>query len=180
MKLANLMLNSPTKDFKYFLWGLAIAFAFDFSISISSHAETVPKPAVIERLGCPSDFNSLAHALALDLPDYLNRTYTRLGIKRLVTVASDPELQPLPVKKSDRTISNPDPSDPQQLFISVLNREIGKTQGEKQAYWLFIANTKKGWRLAMAFTRIGNAPSQDVSDGIIAISTKTWLRDRCS
>lgn len=174
------MLNSLPKNFNYFLSGLAIAFALDFSVFGSSHAETVPKPAVIERPGCPSDFNSLANALALDLPNYLNRTYTRLGIKRLITVASDPELQPLPVKKSDRAISNTDPSDPQQLFISVLTREIGKAQGEKQAYWLFIANTKKGWRLAMAFTRIGNAPSQDVSDGVIAISTKTWLRDRCS
>jgi len=162
------------------LWGLAIAVASSFPIS-GLRAETSPKiQPEIHHPTCPVDFTTLAEALALDLPNYLNRTYTRLGIKRIVTVASTPELQPLPIKTSDRPNQNLSQNpNPQQVFITVLAREIGKVQSDQQAYWLFIANTKNGWRLAMAFTRIGNAPPQDVSDGAISIATTTWLRDRC-
>ncbi len=137
---------------------------------------------------CPATFPELAEALTKDLPDYLNRTYSRLGIKQQVTVASFPNINPLPIstinKTSDSANFSPNLPAPRQLFVSILSRKIGQTKTQTQSYWLFISEikseTRKTWRLAIAFTRIGNSPLQDVSDGAIATATNTWLRDRCN
>jgi hypothetical protein len=39
--------------------------------------------------------------------------------------------------------------------------------------------TSNGWRLSMAFMRIGQAPPVDASDAAIADATNRWLRDYC-
>ena len=123
---------------------------------------------------CPADFPSLSKALAKDLPDYLNRTYSRLKINREVMTIAQPELEPLtlaPEQSSDRLI--------QQIFLSVLERQTGKVETYQRAYWLFLVPTNNGWRLSMAFMRIGQAPPVDVSDAAIADATNKWLRDYC-
>jgi hypothetical protein len=128
----------------------------------------------INRRTCPADFPSLSQALAKDLPDYLNRSYSRLKIKREIMAISQPELEPLPLapdQSSDRLT--------QQIFLSVLERQTGKTETAQRAYWLFLVPTNNGWRLAMAFMRIGQAPPVDVSDAAIAEATNKWLRDYC-
>lgn len=130
--------------------------------------------SLINQRTCPADFPSLSATLAKDLPDYLNRTYVRLRIKREIMTFSQPELEPLPIaadQDRDRL--------PQQVFLSMLERETGKTTTSQRAYWLFLVPTTKGWRLAMAFMRIGQAPPVDVSDAAIATATNTWLRDYC-
>ncbi len=136
---------------------------------MASHAETY-----INQRSCPADFPSLSKALAKDLPDYLNRTYNRLKIKREVMAISQPELEPLPLapdQSSDRLT--------QQIFLSVLERQTGKVETSQRAYWLFLVPTNNGWHLAMAFMRIGQAPPVDVSDAAIADATNKWLRDYC-
>jgi hypothetical protein len=128
----------------------------------------------INRRTCPADFTNLSQALAKDLPDYLNRSYSRLKIKREIMAISQPELEPLPLapdQSSDRLT--------QQIFLSVLERQTGKTETSQRAYWLFLVPTNNGWRLAMAFMRIGQAPPVDVSDAAIAEATNKWLRDYC-
>ena len=136
---------------------------------MASHAETY-----INQRACPADFPSLSKALAKDLPDYLNRSYSRLKIKREIMAIGQPELEPLPLapdQSSDRLT--------QQIFLSVLERQTGKVATSQRAYWLFLVPTNNGWRLAMAFMRIGQAPPVDVSDAAIADATNKWLRDYC-
>ncbi len=147
----------------------AIALTTCFYIPNSVKAETY-----INKRTCPTDFPSLSAALAKDLPDYLNRAYSRLRIKREVMTISQPELEPLPLapdQSRDRI--------PQQVFLSMLERQTGKTETSQRAYWLFVVPTSNGWRLAIAFMRIGQAPPVDVSDAAIADATNKWLRDYC-
>lgn len=128
----------------------------------------------INKRVCPADFPSLSKSLAKDLPDYLNRVYSRLKIKREVMTISQPELEPLPLapdQSRDRL--------PEQIFLSVLERQTGKVETSQRAYWLFVVPTSKGWRLDMAFMRIGQAPPVDVSDAAIANAANKWLRDYC-
>ncbi|MFM7603274.1 MAG: hypothetical protein ACKO7R_19075 [Pseudanabaena sp.] len=138
----------------------------------------IPTPAkaetYINNRTCPADFPSLSKALAKDLPDYLNRVYSRLRIKREVMTISQPELEPLPLapdQDRDRL--------PQQIFLSILERQTGKTETSQRAYWLFLVPTSNGWRLAIAFMRVGQAPPVDVSDAAIADAANKWLRDYC-
>lgn len=147
----------------------AIALTTCIYIPNSVKAETY-----INNRTCPADFPSLSAALAKDLPDYLNRVYSRLRIKREVMTISQPELEPLPLapdQARDRL--------PQQVFLSILERQTGKTETSQRAYWLFVVPTSNGWRLSMAFMRIGQAPPVDVSDAAIADATNKWLRDYC-
>jgi hypothetical protein len=147
----------------------AIALTTCIDIPNSVKAETY-----INKRTCPTDFPSLSAALAKDLPDYLNRVYSRLRIKREVMTISQPELEPLPLapdQARDRL--------PQQVFLSILERPTGKIETSQRAYWLFVIPTSNGWRLSMAFMRIGQAPPVDASDAAIADATNRWLRDYC-
>ncbi|CAN1209658.1 hypothetical protein TUMEXPCC7403_05500 [Tumidithrix helvetica PCC 7403] len=157
------------------LKSLAIAFSLGTGVGILS---ALP-PAIAQPVAkiCPSELKTLSEAIAKDLPSYLTRTYTRLGFKRQILTVSLPELEPLPLAK-DRIPSPQD--DPQQVFFSVLEKLAGKAETSQRAYWLFISTTKQGWRLSMAFTRIGNAPPEDVSDGAIANAVSTWLKEHCT
>jgi hypothetical protein len=135
---------------------------------------SVKAETYINNRTCPADFPSLSKSLAKDLPDYLNRVYSRLRIKREVMTISQPELEPLPLapdQAHDRL--------PQQIFLSILERQTGRVETSQRAYWLFVVPTSHGWRLAMAFMRIGQAPPVDVSDAAISDATNKWLRDYC-
>jgi hypothetical protein len=148
--------------------------------------------AYTTRHTCPADTKALSQQLVKDLYGYLTRTYTRLGFKTQVQIVANPELEPLPLAAGSRVgieqLKSPDVTNwrdieaetgVEQVFISLTTREAGQTETTEQAYWLFMTETSKGWRLAMVYTRVGNAPAYDVSDGAIADAVKTWLRDRC-
>lgn len=145
------------------------------AISTFTHLpNSVNAQTYINQRTCPADFPSLSKALAKDLPDYLNRAYSRLRINREVMTISQPELEPLPLaldQARDRL--------PQQIFLSVLERQTGKVETSQRAYWLFLVQTRNGWRLSMAFMRIGQAPPVDVSEAAIADASNKWLRDFC-
>ncbi len=148
--------------------------AIALSAVLSNIADAANSETYINNRVCPADFPSLSKALAKGLPDYLNRTYSRLRIKREIMTISQPELEPLPLapdQKPDRL--------PQQIFLSILERQTGKVDTSQRAYWLFVVPTSKGWRLDMAFMRIGQAPPVDVSDAAISDATNKWLRDYC-
>ncbi|WP_055076432.1 hypothetical protein [Pseudanabaena sp. 'Roaring Creek'] len=148
---------------------LTIAIAVFINIPKAVNAETY-----INNRTCPADFPSLSKALAKDLPDYLNRVYSRLRINREVMTVSQPELEPLPLapdQDRDRL--------PQQVFLSMLERQTGRSETSQRAYWLFVVPTAHGWRLAMAFMRVGQTPPVDVSDAAIADATNKWFRDYC-
>jgi hypothetical protein len=177
--------------------GLGVSLGISLSLQIGlatmpaiASADSPERPPnYINKRVCPSNFPDLSQAIAKDLQGYLTRTYTRLGFKSQVVAVGYPEVEPLPLAAGDLAIitnSVPDANkaiapadDPKQLFISLLERPAGKLDTTKKAYWLFLTNTRRGWRLAMAFTRIGNSPPQDVSDGAIAAAVRTWLRDYC-
>lgn len=135
--------------------------------------QTQPETYINQRQ-CPPDFPNLSQALAKGLPDYLNRSYQRLRLRREVIAISQPELEPLPIAPDQ-------PRDrlPQQVFLSVVEKETGKITQSQRAYWLFLVPTSRGWRFAMAFMRTGQAPPVDVSDAAIAEATNKWLRDYC-
>jgi hypothetical protein len=153
-----------------------------FAIAPLAEVQAEIKPQItptIER-SCPQKIESLADALAKEIPGYLNRTYSRLKFKTQVQSVGLPELQPLSLSAGSLSSKPPEANtDPQQIFLSVRDRNAGSTQSVDRAYWLFMTNTKRGWRLAMVFTRIEQAPPEDVSDGAIATSVRAWLRDRC-
>lgn len=120
---------------------------------------------------CPQDFAQLTQVLSRDLHHYLNRSYTQLGMGLQAQTVSFPELSPLPIQEVDPSVK--------QLFLTVNHRRSGELRVEPQTYWLFLVQTPKGWRLAMAFTRVAAAPPIDVSDGALATAVRTWLRDNC-
>lgn len=153
---------------------IAIAIALFAHIPNLFIIDRVEAEAYINNRTCPADVPSLSTALAKDLPDYLNRIYIRLRIRREVMAISQPELEPLPLAPDQ-------PRDrlPQQIFLSILERQTGQVKTSQRAYWLFLVPTTNGWRLAMAFMRIGQAPPVDVSDAAIADATNKWLRDYC-
>lgn len=121
---------------------------------------------------CPVDFKELTDTLSNDLHHYLNRSYTKFNIKTQAQVVSFPDREPLAIKEPDPTI--------RQAFLTITHRRSGKLETENQTYWLFLVETPQNWKLAMAFTRIGNAPPIDVSDGAVADAVRTWLRDKCT
>ena len=121
---------------------------------------------------CPPDFTSLTSALSQTLQPYLNRSYSKYGIKTHAQVVSFPDLNPLPIGEPDPTV--------RQLFLTITHRRSGQLTLDRQTYWLFIVETPQKWKLAMAFTRIGDAPPIDVSEGAVADAVRQWLRDRCS
>jgi hypothetical protein len=163
---------------------LGISLSISLSLQIAAAMPVIANtdrsersPNYINKRICPSNFTDLSTAISKDIQGYLTRTYTRLGFKSQVVMVGVPEVEPLPLVAGDPAIATAD--DPKQLFITLLERPAGKLDTTKKAYWLFLTNTRKGWRLAMAFTRINNSPPQDVSDGAIADAVRTWLRDYC-
>ncbi len=124
---------------------------------------------------CPDSFQDLADIFTQDLPDYLNRTYIRLGIDRHVLVAGIPETNSFPISSVNSSLTSPS-----QIFVSILSGKIGKPKDDSQPYWIFISKTSSGWRFVMAFTKIGSSVPVDVSDGAIANAAIILLKDICN
>jgi hypothetical protein len=141
------------------------------------------------RLSCPQEVDRLATLLVRDLPSYANRVTVRN--KRLsdlpnlptVVIASQPELEPLPLMAGGAI-----PQDPnlKQIFITTLERQTTARQIHQlqQYHWLFLVKTGRGWQLAQSYTRTGSYPAgktltppRESSQGAIAQSIKLWLRD---
>jgi hypothetical protein len=129
-----------------------------------------------------------------DLPSYANRV---MGRTRRLTPTSEPpiyfvlagrpEFEPLTLGPGQYTppasIANLEP--PKQVFFTTLERQYrgGKALNRQLYHWLFLAQTRDGWRLAMMYSRIGSAPGRpptppmESSRGIVGQAVTTWLRD---
>ncbi len=155
------------------------------SFTILATALVSSSPAFAKSI-CPAEVEPLTQRLIRDLPSYANRATTKgrsrsqLAELTHVIVASQPNLDPI-----DLPNVNPDPN-LHQVFITTLERQaIGNRMYEFQQYhWLFLAQTRRGWRLAQSFSRTSPYPKgntltapRESSQGAVAQGIKTWLRD---
>jgi hypothetical protein len=140
---------------------------------------------------CPAQLDSLTNLLVRDLPGYTNRLIqqrrgrTDKSYSSIVT-ASMPDLKPI------ETISHEYPpkfpqSAPIQVFIGTLERQYTGLQSAQlqQFHWLFLAQTRMGWRLANIYTRTSSFPSANAAISPPIESSRTavgeairlWLND---
>jgi len=140
---------------------------------------------------CPEDFTTLMNQLQQALPSYANRAIQRqrlpgrsLRPNSYVLVASRPDFEPLPLMASSPRLNPPDPT-LHQAFITTLERHyrINGSNRLQQHHWLFFAQTRRGWRLAMMFSqdqltddRTLISPPRETSQGAIASGIRQWLR----
>jgi len=140
---------------------------------------------------CPAKLDSLANLLTRDLPSYANRLIQQRRRRTdplyssLIT-ASAPELQPLPVISREYPPNFPQAA-PQQVFITTLeNQYTGNRSAQlQQFHWLFLAQTRQGWRLANIYTRTGGFPLSnqlitppiESSKTIVGEAIAIWLND---
>ena len=140
---------------------------------------------------CPVKVESLANLLVRDLPSYANRLIqqrrkrTDRVYSSLIT-ASVPELQPIAIGSREYPPNFPQAA-PTQVFITTLETQYTDTRSSQlqQFHWLFLAQTKAGWRLANIYTRTGGFPLKNNPISPPVASSKTivgeaigiWLND---
>lgn len=142
-------------------------------------------------VACPAKLSSLAELLVRDLPSYGNRIsqQRRKRTDRVyssIVTASAPELQPLPIVSREYPSQFPQAA-PTQVFISTLeNQYTGNRSAQiQQFHWLFLAQTRQGWRLANIYTRTGGfplannpiSPPIESSHTIVGEAIRSWLND---
>jgi len=129
---------------------------------------------------CPRELEPLVEQLLRDYPSYANRVITRSSdgtSTRSVVTAGRPEFDPLPV-----VAASPETADAiAQVFFTTLERQhVRGTSVSRQSYhWLLLVPSGSGWRLVMAFTRLGDPllPPIESSDRVVGQAVQTWLRD---
>lgn len=136
---------------------------------------------------CPTEVEPLLQALLRDLPEYVNRVRHQRGgsqAYQYAIVASQANLEPLPV-----VTSTPDPQQGglHQSFFTLLERQYDTRQVSvyQQYHWLFLANTERGWQLALLYSRTGSYPSynevpsplRDATQEATGRAIRLWLRD---
>ncbi|MEB3310219.1 MAG: hypothetical protein VKJ02_08295 [Snowella sp.] len=141
---------------------------------------------------CPQTLDGLAPKLLADLPSYSNRVIQRSIVnyqqnpisRSYVIIASQPELDPLPLSQRQYQPAFPDTSE--QLFFTLLERQYAtKRVTQLQSfYWGFFTLTDQGWRLLRLFSQLASThkndpplPPQEVSNGAIGQAINLWLRD---
>jgi hypothetical protein len=140
---------------------------------------------------CPVKLGSLADLLVRDLPSYANRLIQQRRRRTdplyssLVT-ASVPELQPIGIVSREYPPNFPQAA-PSQVFITTLeNQYTGNRSTQlQQFHWLFLAQTRQGWRLANIYTRTGGfplankliTPPIESSRTIVGEAVAIWLND---
>ncbi len=146
-------------------------------------------PIVPIQQACPTTIEPLAKLLVRDLPSYANRAALKNGTRfqvpnmSQVIIASQPNLEPLELPGVQKRSEEPNLH---QLFITTLERQTfnQKTTEFQQYHWLFLVQTRRGWKLSQSFTRISEYPllikitsPRESSQSITAQAIKTWLRD---
>jgi hypothetical protein len=140
---------------------------------------------------CPAKLEQLTNMLVRDLPSYANRLIQQRRkrtdrIYSSIVGASVPELQPIEIASREYPAHFPQAA-PTQVFISTLERQytgINSAQLQ-QFHWLFIANTRLGWRLVSIYSRTSGSPSVNApitpsiesSKTIVGEAISIWLND---
>jgi hypothetical protein len=141
---------------------------------------------------CPAKLESLTNLLVRDLPGYTNRMIQQRRsrstdkIYSSIVTASMPDLKPIETISREYPPQFPQ-SVPTQVFIGTLERQYTGLQSAQlqQFHWLFLAQTRMGWRLANIYTRTSSFPSANTSISPPIESSKTvvgeavriWLND---
>ncbi len=174
-----------------------IEYPCDFS---SAQAEALPthqlgfdlRAISLAAQTCPANVETLTSLLLRDLPSYANRIIQRRRkrtdlVYSSVILAGRPEFTPI-----DNTSREYPPLFPQagptQVFITTLEVQYTGTKSAKiqQFHWLFLVNTRLGWRLSNIYSRTSTsprtedtviAPPTESSRTIVGEAIRTWLND---
>ena len=140
---------------------------------------------------CPVKLASLTTLLARDLPGYTNRlTQQRRNrtdqLYSSIVTASVPELEPIATSSHEYPARFPQTA-PTQVFISTLERQYTGIQSAQlqQFHWLFLAQTRLGWRLVNIYSRTGGLPIANTaisppiesSKTVVGEAIRVWLND---
>ena len=177
-------------------WNLA-PLTLDFSPNYPTSVQTLHATSLLSQnnSNCPADLETLTALLLRDLPSYANRVIQRtrlldqsVDLYSYIIIAGQAEFEPLSLGPGQYTPVPPtaDLEPPQQVFFTTLERRYGdeKAYLVQNYHWLFLTRTPGGWRLAMAFSRLGSTdekrpplPPIETSDGVIGQAVELWLRD---
>jgi hypothetical protein len=140
---------------------------------------------------CPAKLEQLTNLLVRDLPSYANRLIQQRRkrtdeVYSSIVGASVPELKPIEIVSREYPAHFPQ-SAPTQVFISTLERQYTgiKSAQLQQFHWLFIAQTRLGWRLVSIYSRTSGFPSANApmtpsiesSGTIVGEAIRIWLND---
>ncbi len=141
---------------------------------------------------CPTNLDSLTSLLVRDLPSYANRVIQRRRkrtdrIYSSLLAVGKPELTPIAIVSREYPPQFPQ-SAPSQIFISTVERQYTgvKSADLQQFHWLFVANTKQGWKLVNIYSRTGTekrgentliTPPAESSPTAIGTAIRLWLND---
>ena len=140
---------------------------------------------------CPVKLDSLTNLLVRDLPGYTNRIIQQRRnrtdkLYSSIVTASMPELKPIETISHEYPARFPQ-SAPTQVFISTLERQYTGIQSSQlqQFHWLFLAQTRQGWRLVNIYSRTSGFPTANTtispptesSRTVVGEAIRIWLND---
>ncbi len=140
---------------------------------------------------CPVKLADLTNALVRDLPSYTNRLIQQRRSRNdklysSIVTASLPELKSIEITSREYPPRFPQTA-PTQVFISTLERQYTGIQSAQlqQFHWLFLAQTRMGWRLATIYSRISSFPHHnnaitppiESSQTVVGEAIGIWLND---
>lgn len=140
---------------------------------------------------CPAKLDALTNLLVRDLPGYTNRLIQRRRkrtdpVYSSIVTVSAPEFKPLEIASREYPLQFPQAA-PQQVFITTLERQYtGIRSAElQQFHWLFMAQTRLGWRLVSIYASTGGlprgntpvSPPLESSKTVVAEAIRLWLND---
>jgi hypothetical protein len=148
-------------------------------------------PRLASKQICPAKLDSLTNLLVRDLPGYTNRLIQQRRnrtdkLYSSILTASVPDLQPIETISREYPPQFPQAA-PTQVFIGTLERQYTGLQSTQlqQFHWLFLAQTKMGWRLANIYTRTSSfpiannavSPPIESSKTVVGEAIRLWLND---
>jgi hypothetical protein len=142
---------------------------------------------------CPGDVETLTNVLLRDLPSYANRVSSRSRTINnptgtYVILAGKAEFAPLTLGAGEYLPAAPVEGEglPKQIFFTTLERQYLTSRSDllQHYHWLFLVQSKSGWRLVMLYSQLGSYPTgnpptapRESSTGIIGQAVQLWLRD---
>jgi hypothetical protein len=159
--------------------------------SIEYHCNKVVPVLASAPNTCPAQLDRLTTLLVRDLPSYANRLIQRRRKRTdeiyssIVTVGA-PEFKQIEISSREYPPQFPQAA-PTQIFITTLERQYTgiRSADLQQFHWLFLAQTRMGWRLVNIYSRIGTdrlseapvTPPIESSKTVVGEAIRLWLND---
>jgi hypothetical protein len=140
---------------------------------------------------CPAKLDDLTTVLVRDLPSYANRLIQRRRkrtdeVYSSIVTVSAPEFKPIEIASREYPQQFPQAA-PTQIFITTLERQYTgmRSSDLQQFHWLFMAQTRMGWRLVNIYSRTSAArgtnapitPPIESSKTVVGEAIRLWLND---